>query len=525
MASGRWGRALGVLGWLLVAMGAVLRLDQYAAGRSLWLDEALLAVNFHDRTWLEILRPPLDYHDRLTAPPGFLVATAALVGLAGLSDPVLRLIPLAGGLVSLWLFLRVARLTLAPAAVPIAVLLFALSPRLVYYASEVKQYSTDVTVALALFLLAVPLTRGPAPRRALLALGAAGAVAPWLSHPSAFVLAGAWLVLAARHGFGRRREATIALGVIGLAWLGSVAGVYAVTVRNVPAVSPASAYLIGYWRDDGAFLTPSLSLAALAWGPRTLARLLEYAGIPLALGGIVGLAGCLSLLVRARALAAVLLLPMVVAMALSPLERYPVAGRLLLFLFPVVHLVMAEGIGRLRLPRAAGPRVALVTAAVHLAVVAGLVSTPVYHRRYGQEFEPVLAHVGRHRQPGDVVYLYHWSEPAFRHYAGRHGFRYDDCRLITPIPAGRHLKEIDYYRGKRGMRPADVAAASCVLGVAETHDQARGDLEGLRGRGRVWVLFSHIDHNRARFLEHLDRIGTRLDRVARRGAWAYLYVL
>jgi hypothetical protein len=40
MASGRWGRALQVLPWLLVATGAVLRLDQYFLGRSLWLDEA-----------------------------------------------------------------------------------------------------------------------------------------------------------------------------------------------------------------------------------------------------------------------------------------------------------------------------------------------------------------------------------------------------------------------------------------------------------------------------------------------------
>jgi hypothetical protein len=212
-------------------------------------------------------------------------------------------------------------------------------------------------------------------------------------------------------------------------------------------------------------------------------------------------------------------------MAVSPLEQYPFAGRMLLFLFPAIHLALAEGVTRLRIGRRAFAGAALVAAAAQIALVAGLIRMPAYDRRYVQEFEPVLAHVEHHRQAGDVIYLYHWSEPAFRHYAPRHGFDYDDCELITPMPETRLLKEIDYFRGKRGARPASPDTVSCVLGVSEFHEQARRDLEQLRGRGRVWVLFSHAEGDRARFLADLDRGGTRLDTFSERGAAAYLYAL
>ena len=69
---------------------------------------------------------------------------------------------------------------------------------LVYYASEAKQYSSDVASALACLLLGLTIGSGPltAPRAALLAV--AGASVVWSSHPSVFVLAAVGTVGLAR---------------------------------------------------------------------------------------------------------------------------------------------------------------------------------------------------------------------------------------------------------------------------------------------------------------------------------------
>src|SRR5688572_4366681 len=52
----------------VLAIGVLLRLVQYAANRSLWLDEASLALNFFDRGFGQLFTP-LGYHQ--AAPAGF----------------------------------------------------------------------------------------------------------------------------------------------------------------------------------------------------------------------------------------------------------------------------------------------------------------------------------------------------------------------------------------------------------------------------------------------------------------------
>lgn len=98
-----------LLCWIIILFGLVLRLYQYGLDRSLWLDEALIATNFIDKTLIELLQPPLDYTDGLITPPGFLVITKLLTALFGLNDWILRLFPLFSGLLALLLFYRLAQ--------------------------------------------------------------------------------------------------------------------------------------------------------------------------------------------------------------------------------------------------------------------------------------------------------------------------------------------------------------------------------------------------------------------------------
>src|SRR4029078_4171655 len=71
-----WALAWRLLVTALALIGAGPRLEQYLFNRSLWLDEASLALSFMDRDVIQVLTVPLLSNQ--SAPPGFL----ALVSLA-----------------------------------------------------------------------------------------------------------------------------------------------------------------------------------------------------------------------------------------------------------------------------------------------------------------------------------------------------------------------------------------------------------------------------------------------------------
>ena len=78
------------IGWLLVAVGIILRIRQYLANRSLWGDETSLAVNIVSRSFIG-LTEPLGFHQ--AAPVGFLFIEKILILLFGNTEYILRLFP------------------------------------------------------------------------------------------------------------------------------------------------------------------------------------------------------------------------------------------------------------------------------------------------------------------------------------------------------------------------------------------------------------------------------------------------
>ena len=86
---------------LLLLTGMLLRIRQYLTGRSLWVDEAMLALNIVERDFAGMFKP-LDYDQG--APLGFLLVEKVFNLLLGKHELALRLFPLLAGLASLGLF-------------------------------------------------------------------------------------------------------------------------------------------------------------------------------------------------------------------------------------------------------------------------------------------------------------------------------------------------------------------------------------------------------------------------------------
>ena len=136
---------------VILGIGVLLRVVVYLSNRSMWLDELSLSGNI-------VGKPVLDFSEYLAsdqlAPFGFLIVQRALVPILGDSNFALRLVPLIAGVLSLYLFSLLARRVLPRRAALVALVLFAFSDDLIYYSSEMKPYSVDLAVGLAISLAA-----------------------------------------------------------------------------------------------------------------------------------------------------------------------------------------------------------------------------------------------------------------------------------------------------------------------------------------------------------------------------------
>jgi hypothetical protein len=341
---------------IILALGVLFRVAQYLADRGLWLDEQSLALNINGKTLADLFGT---LEGTQLAPPAFLVIEWLAVRVLGNSPFSLRLFPLICAIASLYLFSRVSVRVLRAEAVLIAVGLFVLADDLIYYASEFKQYSTDVAVTLACDLLALRIASGEATRSRLTWFAAIGAVGVWFSHPAAFVLAGVGTVLITLALLRGQHTRARGLSLVSLVWLVSFAGAHTVSRRHLGG----SRALWKFW--DFAFPPwPPASAGEVAWPVRRMAFFFANPvnfDTPMGAKGsallalALFLAGCVSLCNRGRRdVLAMLTAPIVVTMAAAYLRLYPFHGRLVLFLVPSSLLLIAEGVARVL--EAAGSR-------------------------------------------------------------------------------------------------------------------------------------------------------------------------
>ena len=174
------------ISFIFIGWGLALRLIQFFSGRSLWADEAKISLNILNRSYVELTQV-LDYNQ--VAPIGFLWIEKLATQLLGPNEFALRLFPLLSDIISLFLIYYLAKRYLHPLAIAISVAFFACHRELIYYSSEIKQYSSDVGISL-LVLAIIHSASNRLKKSQVFLFSIVGAIAVWFSHPSVFVLAG-----------------------------------------------------------------------------------------------------------------------------------------------------------------------------------------------------------------------------------------------------------------------------------------------------------------------------------------------
>ncbi len=482
----------------VVAAGVLFRSVRYAANWPLWGDEAFVAVSLITRGFAGLARP-LDYFQ--IAPVGFLWAERAAIAALGAGEWALRLVPFLAGLASLGLFCRFASASLDRRAAMMAIALFAASFYPIRHSTEVKPYSTDLLLALALTMLAHRAWKRPDSARTWLAMAAISALGVWASYPLIFVAGGIGLALGVRIGrAGSPRRIVLGLAFLGVT-LASWAAMYVTTARPQSLAAPFYRNM-PTWEDS---FPPVSRPWELPWWLVKVhtgnMMAYPYGGnhFGSAATALLVIVGAVALRRRDRGLLILLLAPLGPAFVASALHRYPygTSARIALYLAPAICLLAGQGLAAavLRLMPRKHARRTLVAVPSVLAVVAVsgafVAAAMPYKGRVDATYRDVVRDIAARTRPGDRWIGFNGLDdlppikglmlmPWLAHAAQFHFYVLRDAPVpivwspdpfaATPDPAGRTwflLNPVGYDRFPRQLLGAHLRGLTDRLGPPE----------------------------------------------------------
>ena len=471
---------------MLVAIGAALRIFQYASDTSLWFDELSIVRNLVHRSEAQLATEPLRYHQ--VAPVGFLVTEKAVSRLLGESDLAFRALLLPVGLATLVAFLFLSRRVLEGYAVPFAVALFAIGAPFIRYCAEVKQYGIDMAAAIVMTLFTLRLRDPDATPARCVAAGLLGALFVWFSQAAILVLAGLGGALLVAWFLDRDAPTARALRIAVPIWAITCIAAAVVAFRLV--TPDTRAFMDMFWRLRGGFPPwPIEKPKDLLW---LWDRVTQLFGDPMVLrfawpGVYAALAavGFVVLWRRNRVGAIALLAPLAVGVVAAVAQQYPFRTRIALYVLPGLVLAVAEAAEWIR------ARMARLHPALGGACMLALFAAPFWSfvqvppPYFVEDHKTVLAYVRDNLRPGDAVYVYPYEVQAVERYGPQYGL----------IPGAYEIGRCSNEDRRVFLR----------------------DVDRYRGRSRVWVIGGAVppfQALRATVENYLGTIGTRKASVA-----------
>jgi hypothetical protein len=477
---------------IVAGLGVILSLAQYLCNRSLWLDEAMLALNLMDRGFADLLRP-LDYGQ--AAPPLFLEIEKLFSLIIPNSEYGLRLFPLLSFWASIWLFCRMAAVCIKNrAAIAVAAAIFVFRPHIAYFASEVKPYMADVFSLLTVYWLL--LKPDIDDRRRFIALAVAGSVAIFLSNVAPVILASAGMFMIVERWKAIRLSAKQARPLVALfaLWMAVFATYYFCFIHN----HPLREMMERWWETElpPAFLQfdrPADVLLFLREHVLFPMTMNSVSLMPILFYGTMTVAGIIYLCRHRSRMLILLLAPIAIHVLLSTVKLYPCSIRTMLYCCPC--LVLAAGYGvqailtvlaKIRLPFLNHRR--LQTAALLLTLMP-LGQALTHFPQLREELKQSADFITKNGIDATcTVFCSDNALPAYEYYrrTGRIGFK--NATLRDMKPTGILLWQKD---------------------DAAQHEALLNDI--VRERGLKYVIFTAMNYDYAQeyVINRLDELGHR----------------
>lgn len=503
---------------ILIGIGTVLRLNRFLCNFPLWGDEAWVGWEVVVRSMQEIVlntsRP-----SSLPLPPiGFLLTEKFLVMLFGVQEFVYRIFPCACGVASVFVFARLLK-TLVPArARLIALAFFVFSNSLLYYSSEMKQYSSDVLLVVIIYSLHFRVLGNSMDGKSTLGLAVAGMIGIFFSLPLVLVLCGTSLAQIALYFRTRQRKEAVRYVLVLSLWL---AGFWYMWQRyyHVNYVG-GNAGVLCYWEQ----YKLSSFLAQGAWDT-WLHKLFSVFQDPVGLSwpwlaALMFATGCWSWWRQKKEILLPLVLPVLLTIGLSTLDKYPFHGRYLIFLLPIFFILIAQGVECVI-------NACLFRKMLGVAILIVLLAQPIANARNyvfplsDTDIRSLMLYIRTHQGPNDAVYFN--NDTIWGYY-----FYYVNLSLQN-LKEGGVLYEYSQLADVPGqlfyLMSSDRSEWRRVYSWDRVIDQ-QGARTRMLGGGRTWILLSQLDPAKENaFIRCFNDFGKKLDEVRSRNASLYLYDL
>ncbi|MCS7018627.1 MAG: hypothetical protein RMJ87_00805 [Cytophagales bacterium] len=475
-------------------IGVITRANQFFYNKSLWVDEAMLALNVVERDYKQLLQT-LDYNQM--APVGFLLISKFVGSLTKYADWGLRLVPFLTALASLYLFWLLLRYLLPENANRlvqlISVILFACSFRLMYFASEFKQYSSDVFWALLVLLVSLRADLLQKPKRLITAL-LVGAIGLWFSHPLIFVLAGIGIYWVVENFYQNTLTNWFKTILLGIGWLSSFLIEYLFILSKDGNVG----YMQQYWKGNFLPLFPTNRYDFEIW--LYIPEELFYYTIGVShmswLLMFIAITGVITFWHQQARWVIALVLPFLIVIASSMLQLYPYNSRLLLFLTPLVAIIVGKGTSELlyKLQKPLGLAVLLSFLVLSQPIALGVLY--IFRPMEREEVKPILQHYQAYAKHSDVLYVYYGAVPAVKYY---------------------YMTQFSNLPGKI------VFGNSARQKIVQNFSTELEQIKTIKPQ-RIWLLFSHVfEKEDVQSLELVRAFWKEKQKISTTGASLYLF--
>lgn len=510
--------------WILIGLGIFLRVNRYLHNFPFWGDEAWVAQEVIRRSFEHIvfnlsLLPSIGM-----LPLGFLLLEKFLVTLVDFREPVFRFFPCLCGVAGIFLFRKLLKMVTGQRVMLMALAFFVFSNLLIFYSSELKQYSSDVLFTILVLICHRHALKYSMDDRSSTRLSAAGIIALFFSQPVILVLCGVALVQVVVYLRRRQsREAFRYLMVLGL-WLISFWSLW----RNYYHVNYEGREVLGY-KAPFYLSCPFLNGDWGGWAQKLWSLFTSPVEMTWPwLSALMLAAGIWSLWRNNRAWALTLSAPVILTIGLSMADMYPFHGRFIIFLVPLLFILIAEGVEYVMVGRRWRTMAGVAILAVLLA--RPLVEAGKYFLPSGNcDLRSLVVYLRDHQEPKDSIYLNNDSQWGYYLYAYFYYYLYSEKIFTHNFNELGILYEHELVYDQPGQLFFLVSLDRTKWQRVFSWDRVV-DESGVRSRmpasGRTWILLSRVTPQKEKaFLACFDSFGQRLDEKHSNNSSLYLYDL
>ena len=420
------------IGFIIVGVG--LSFINFLSFRSLWLDEAMLALNIVNKSTLDLLKP-LDYHQ--VAPIGFLMIEKFFVFLFGNFDWALRIFPLISFFTGIFLiYLTTYKILKSKLVGLYTAAFFATSFMMLSYSTEVKQYIVDIVIGLVILLTTIKFNEnGFKNYRREYAI--VGLLSIWFSNVAFLLLFSSGIYSIYKIDYSNKKNILRLFIVLGL-WFFSFLTYYVLFIHN----HPTRDFMVNYWENIGAFIPQNI--LSIEFYKSLIFRISEYFRLlgPKKLVFLLSpicILGVLFLFKKKKGVLFLLTFPLLLHLILSYLKMYPFSHRLILYLYPSLLIVIFSGFYFLCSLFSENLQKLLYTTLPLLLAVNSFISFRIGIPVEKEEIKKSMTIMSSKLVKGDNIYVYYAARHAFNFYKEQFNLKIDSADIVLSTKNSNNL--------------------------------------------------------------------------------------